>query len=141
MKSRNHLPKLFSFSFLFLIPFISSAQVLSYNEDLTGTITTLGEVHSYTFSGNEGDVILIRMRGYSQGVDGCIELFDPAGASIAADCDDGGIVAIKEFTLPSTGTYTLNAEDANSNDTGNYCLLYTSPSPRDRQKTRMPSSA
>ena len=23
----------------------------------------------------------------------------------------------------------------------NYCLLYTSPSPRDRQKTRMPSSA
>ena len=23
----------------------------------------------------------------------------------------------------------------------NYCLLYTSPSPRDRQKSRMPSSA
>ena len=23
----------------------------------------------------------------------------------------------------------------------NFCLLYTSPSPRDRQKTRMPSSA
>ena len=26
-------------------------------------------------------------------------------------------------------------------DTANYCLLYTSPSPRDRQKSRMPSSA
>ena len=25
--------------------------------------------------------------------------------------------------------------------TGNICLLYTSPSPRDRQKSRMPSSA
>ena len=24
---------------------------------------------------------------------------------------------------------------------GNYCLLYASPSPRDRQKSRMPSSA
>ena len=24
---------------------------------------------------------------------------------------------------------------------GKYCLLYTSPSPRDRQKSRMPSSA
>ena len=24
---------------------------------------------------------------------------------------------------------------------GNFCLLYTSPSPRDRQKSRMPSSA
>ena len=26
-------------------------------------------------------------------------------------------------------------------DLGNTCLLYTSPSPRDRQKSRMPSSA
>ena len=26
-------------------------------------------------------------------------------------------------------------------DTDNFCLLYTSPSPRDRQKSRMPSSA
>ena len=26
-------------------------------------------------------------------------------------------------------------------DTPNICLLYTSPSPRDRQKSRMPSSA
>ena len=26
-------------------------------------------------------------------------------------------------------------------DTDNACLLYTSPSPRDRQKSRMPSSA
>ena len=28
-----------------------------------------------------------------------------------------------------------------TNGTGNTCLLYTSPSPRDRQKSRMPSSA
>ena len=27
------------------------------------------------------------------------------------------------------------------NKISNYCLLYTSPSPRDRQKSRMPSSA
>ena len=26
-------------------------------------------------------------------------------------------------------------------DTNNYCLLYTSPSPRDRTRSRMPSSA
>ena len=30
--------------------------------------------------------------------------------------------------------FTVNAD-------GNACLLYTSPSPRDRQKSRMPSSA
>ena len=28
-----------------------------------------------------------------------------------------------------------------SNNSSNSCLLYTSPSPRDRQKSRMPSSA
>ena len=32
---------------------------------------------------------------------------------------------------------TTGAQGAQSND----CLLYTSPSPRDRQKSRMPSSA
>ena len=29
----------------------------------------------------------------------------------------------------------------NPDDIGRVCLLYTSPSPRDRQKSRMPSSA
>src|SRR5678809_1609560 len=30
--------------------------------------------------------------------------------------------------------------ELNKNTSGNICLLYTSPSPRDRQKSRMPSS-
>ena len=34
-------------------------------------------------------------------------------------------------------THALNAFEADPN----VCLLYTSPSPRDRQKSRMPSSA
>ena len=33
------------------------------------------------------------------------------------------------------------AEDARKRQKFNSCLLYTSPSPRDRQKSRMPSSA
>ena len=35
---------------------------------------------------------------------------------------------------------TMDVGGGNSAD-GNVCLLYTSPSPRDRQKSRMPSSA
>ena len=31
--------------------------------------------------------------------------------------------------------------DQAKNEVGQFCLLYTSPSPRDRQKSRMPSSA
>ena len=33
------------------------------------------------------------------------------------------------------------AENIEENESANTCLLYTSPSPRDRQKSRMPSSA
>ena len=34
---------------------------------------------------------------------------------------------------------SVNAPDANTGD--GYCLLYTSPSPRDMRRSRMPSSA
>ena len=37
--------------------------------------------------------------------------------------------------------YVLTAFSRNTPNTPNTCLLYTSPSPRDRQKSRMPSSA
>ena len=35
----------------------------------------------------------------------------------------------------------FNQESPTSVEYSNFCLLYTSPSPRDRQKSRMPSSA
>ena len=51
------------------------------------------------------------------------------------------IQSISSTRTPSSGTVTI----ANGAGTGNTvsitCLLYTSPSPRDRQKSRMPSSA
>ena len=36
---------------------------------------------------------------------------------------------------------TVNDEETTRLDKLKVCLLYTSPSPRDRQKSRMPSSA
>ena len=35
----------------------------------------------------------------------------------------------------------FSLESSRSEVIGSFCLLYTSPSPRDRQKSRMPSSA
>ena len=37
--------------------------------------------------------------------------------------------------------FIINAQIEMLNRRSNVCLLYTSPSPRDRQKSRMPSSA
>ena len=45
----------------------------------------------------------------------------------------GGIDPHTHLEMPFMGTY--------SSDDFESCLLYTSPSPRDRQKSRMPSSA
>ena len=43
---------------------------------------------------------------------------------------------LNQFTPLAT-----NSAGTQSPNTPNTCLLYTSPSPRDRQKSRMPSSA
>ena len=51
------------------------------------------------------------------------------------------------FKPPFPATYGIYGRPTNVNNTETYatipwiCLLYTSPSPRDRQKSRMPSSA
>ena len=52
----------------------------------------------------------------------------------------------KEHIRLRPGMYIGKLGDGSSEDDGIYvllkdCLLYTSPSPRDRQKSRMPSSA
>ena len=45
------------------------------------------------------------------------------------------LLAAEELDMPLSAVHVCSAS------TGHGCLLYTSPSPRDRQKSRMPSSA
>eukprot|EP00828_Plagiopyla_frontata_P034738 TRINITY_DN4527_c0_g1_i5.p3 TRINITY_DN4527_c0_g1~~TRINITY_DN4527_c0_g1_i5.p3 ORF type:complete len:102 (+),score=20.94 TRINITY_DN4527_c0_g1_i5:127-432(+) len=51
----------------------------------------------------------------------------PSGNYLAAGSEQGQVVLFETNSKKFLGVYT--------------CLLYTSPSPRDRQKSRMPSSA
>ena len=53
------------------------------------------------------------------------------------DADEQGWSKRPIQILLNNGTWLTITSD----DEGNDCLLYTSPSPRDRQKSRMPSSA
>ena len=49
---------------------------------------------------------------------------------------------VKSFFSSSTNSVRNDIEDALDDTTGHeFCLLYTSPSPRDRTRSRMPSSA
>ena len=111
------------FTFILLLCFsFLQAQTLEYGDATTASISIAGEVDTYTFTGNSGDVIRIRMRGSSQGVDGCFKLMSPAGAMLFEECDDGGIVQMMAYKLTSSGTYSIIAQDHNDNDTGEYGL-------------------
>ena len=50
----------------------------------------------------------------------------------------GAEVQLEENKKPENETVEVQNETTTED---NVCLLYTSPSPRDRQKSRMPSSA
>ena len=56
--------------------------------------------------------------------------YDSAGIAVIRD----GRLEVKKHVGGIENLETLIGDD-------NICLLYTSPSPRDRQKSRMPSSA
>ncbi len=117
----THNACLFTFFLLFYCTFLQ-AQTLEYGDATTASISTVGEIDTYTFNGNAGDIIRIRMRGSSQGVDGCFKLLSPAGALLSEECDDGGIVQLTAYELPATGNYSIIAQDHNDNDTGDYGL-------------------
>ena len=58
-------------------------------------------------------------------------------------CPYCGLRAQKEFSYGGDATVkrpNIN-EEVSSEDWDNFCLLYTSPSPRDPKTSRMPSSA
>ena len=48
------------------------------------------------------------------------------------------LTAVKSIARPADDIWM---QESGNMDSSNICLLYTSPSPRDRQKSRMPSSA
>ena len=60
-----------------------------------------------------------------------------AGLKIMNDGNDWGAYIRKS----SNGNYGLRIDSGGNHALSIYCLLYTSPSPRDRTRSRMPSSA
>ena len=55
--------------------------------------------------------------------------------------EKGAEEAAREVDVVTTGTFGAMCSSGVFLNFGHSCLLYTSPSPRDRQKSRMPSSA
>jgi hypothetical protein len=78
----------------------------------------------YTFSGIGGKVATIALS--SSSFDTYLYLRDPAGNVIKSDDDGGGGTNSRiSFTLPSSGTYTIEATSYGTYATGAYSLTFT----------------
>ena len=70
---------------------------------------------------------------------GIIDIYPLVGSPVRIELFDTEIDSIRDFDV-ETQRSNDNLEQVEIT-TASDCLLYTSPSPRDRQKSRMPSSA
>ena len=74
-----------------------------------------------------------------------VDEFHGRSRAIRQDGDSTDVIQEAIDTCPVDCIHWVNFEELddleNSLDRDMFCLLYTSPSPRDRQKSRMPSSA
>ena len=83
---------------------------------------------------------LIKCRSVTPRNDGAIELLSEKLENIGFKCEI--IEFSEEGTEPIKNLWAQIGEKSPCiSFAGHTCLLYTSPSPRDRQKSRMPSSA
>ena len=82
-------------------------------------------------------LLAIGLLACTGGVETSFKRLTPEIASAPGDVDFGGVVKL----YPITKTVQLLNTGAGTLDVFGYCLLYTSPSPRDATLSRMPSSA
>ncbi len=83
---------------------------LSVGGSAQGTLNSLFEGHNWTFDGQAGQAVTIRVNGVGD-TDPRAKLLDPNGNVIAEDDDGGGgWNALITATLPSSGTYTVRVD-------------------------------
>ena len=62
-------------------------------------------------------------------------------AAYTAIDDPSAYFKVQLYTGNGSANHAITFDDTDTDMQPDICLLYTSPSPRDRQKSRMPSSA
>ena len=100
-----------------------SAIPINFGETVTGTITTLGQTDSYSFTATAGDTIYSRMiSNWSAGPQ--IRLNAPNGTQISvATLTLSNYATDITQILPSTGIYTMLVGDNFGDSTGTYGLF------------------
>jgi hypothetical protein len=100
---------------------MAKAFPISYDTLVTDSITPYGDMDAWTFTGSEGDSVIIRMRETSGNFDPMLELFGPDNTLIVSTYHSTQ-ADIVDRVLPTSGTYTIFSSDYGGNNTGSYWL-------------------
>ena len=84
------------------------------------SILTKGQVRCFKFAGTNGEKITATLTGVTGTLDPLMDLFNPAGTSVAA-----GSGETISYTLDSTGTWVILIEDSAGTGLGNFTIALT----------------
>ena len=120
---------------LAFLAFVGLQVVLAQTKDISGTVTSADDGSSIP-----GAAVVIKgtTLGTVTDMDGKFTLKVSTSAQTLMISFVGMVGA--EVTITGATNYAVKLKSENIS-VDEVCLLYTSPSPRDRQKSRMPSSA
>ena len=114
---------------------VPSGGAISLGTATPGTLTPAGAIQNWTFYGTAGESISVQLNPGSSGSNppvspflnwGQVSLRNASGGSLASASStiSGAFATISSFTLPASGSYTIEvqAPGAESTSTGNYVL-------------------
>lgn len=108
------------------------AGTLTSGRTLTTAIAAAGEFHTYTFTANASDKILLRASVTNGTLRPYVRLHTDSGAKLCeAGTSYGAVAEITSCTIPSTGRFVVITNDYGSSRTGTYSIFFqniTSPS-------------
>ena len=98
----------------------SCGERLAYDDVASDAIASAGRKCRFSFSGQEGDLVSIRMIRQDESLDPFVELRDADGNILASDNDSAGNSnsEIGGYQLPGSGIYTIVTQSYNNATTG-----------------------
>lgn len=103
---------------------------LQNDQPLSGDIQPVGDIDTYLFAGNAGQVVTIHMwqNAFTSNLDPFLGVYGPGGGLLVTDNDsgEGDDATVRKFTLPTSGTYTVKASSLNNQESGLYTIMLLS---------------
>jgi len=98
---------------------------LAFGQTTTSTLSTAGQLDTFTFIGNAEAKLRVRVVGGSQSIDPSVRLYSPDGVSVCSAATYSTTIETGDCLLPADGRYTLIVNDYDGADTGSYTVLLT----------------